>query len=107
TATTEMILPILAAVAVATGTHPLILMIPATMSASCAFMMPVATPPNSIVFGSNRISIPEMARAGIVLNLFGALVIASVVYTLGLVVFDIDPTAVPAWATSLAGDGGH
>lgn len=107
TATTEMILPILAAVAVATGTHPLILMIPATMSASCAFMMPVATPPNSIVFGSNRISIPEMARAGIVLNLFGALVIASVVYTLGLVVFDIDPAAVPAWATSLAGDGGH
>ena len=100
TATTEMILPILAAVAVATGTHPLILMIPATMSASCAFMMPVATPPNSIVFGSNRISIPEMARAGIVLNLFGALVIASIVYTLGLVVFDIDPSSVPAWATS-------
>ena len=106
TATTEMILPILAAVAVATGTHPLILMIPATMSASCAFMMPVATPPNSIVFGSNRISIPEMARAGIVLNLFGALVIASVVYTLGLVVFDIDPSVVPAWAT-LAAEGGH
>ncbi len=106
TATTEMILPILAAVAVATGTHPLILMIPATMSASCAFMMPVATPPNSIVFGSNRISIPEMARAGIVLNLFGALVIASIVYTLGLVVFDIDPSAVPAWATSLAAEGG-
>ena len=102
-----MILPILAAVAVATGTHPLILMIPATMSASCAFMMPVATPPNSIVFGSNRISIPEMARAGIVLNLFGALVIASVVYTLGLVVFDIDPSTVPAWATSLAAGGGH
>ncbi len=107
TATTEMILPILAAVAVATGTHPLILMIPATMSASCAFMMPVATPPNSIVFGSNRISIPEMARAGIVLNLFGALVIASIVYTLGLVVFDIDPSSVPTWATSLAGEGGH
>ncbi len=107
TATTEMILPILAAVAVATGTHPLILMIPATMSASCAFMMPVATPPNSIVFGSNRISISEMARAGIVLNLFGALVIASVVYTLGLVVFDIDPSVVPAWATSLAAEGGH
>lgn len=70
-------------------------------------MMPVATPPNSIVFGSNRISISEMARAGIVLNLFGALVIASVVYTLGLVVFDIDPSVVPAWATSLAAEGGH
>ena len=101
TATTEMILPILASVAVLTGTHPLVLMIPATMSASCAFMMPVATPPNAIVFGSNRLTIAEMARAGIVLNLVGALVIASVVYTLGLVVFDIDPGNVPDWARSL------
>ena len=98
TATTEMILPILASVAVLTGTHPLVLMIPATMSASCAFMMPVATPPNAIVFGSNRLTIAEMARAGIVLNLVGALVIALVVYSLGLVVFDIDPGNVPDWA---------
>ena len=98
TATTEMILPILAPVALVTGTHPLVLMIPATLSASCAFMMPVATPPNAIVFGSNRLSIAEMARAGIVLNLIGALVIATLVYTLGLVVFDIDPVVVPDWA---------
>ena len=104
TATTEMILPILAAVAVVSGTHPLVLMIPATMSASCAFMMPVATPPNAIVFGSNRISIAQMARAGIFLNLIGALVIASVVYTLGLVVFDIDPGVLPEWATSIASE---
>ena len=101
TATTEMILPILASVAVLTGTHPLMLMIPATMSASCAFMMPVATPPNAIVFGSNRLTIAEMARAGIVLNLVGALVIAMVVYTVGLVVFDIDPGNVPDWARSV------
>ena len=106
TATTEMILPILASVAVVTGTHPLMLMIPATMSASCAFMMPVATPPNAIVFGSNRLTIAEMARAGIILNLIGAVVIASTVYTLGLVVFEIDPGIVPAWAESLAG-GDH
>ena len=104
TATTEMILPILAAVAVVSGTHPLVLMIPATMSASCAFMMPVATPPNAIVFGSNRISIAQMARAGIFLNLIGALVITSVVYTLGLVVFDIDPGALPDWASSIASE---
>ena len=103
TATTEMILPILASVAVVTGVHPLVLMIPATMSASCAFMMPVATPPNAIVFGSNRFTIAEMARAGIVLNLLGAVVIASIVYTVGLVVFDIDPAIVPAWAASIAG----
>ena len=74
-ATTEMILPILAAVAVATETHPLILMIPATLSASCAFMMPVATPPNAIVFGSGAVSIPQMCRAGVWLNLIGVLLI--------------------------------
>ncbi len=107
TATTEMILPILASVAVATGTHPLLLMIPATLSASCAFMMPVATPPNSIVFGSNRIAVSEMARAGIFLNLIGVLVIATIVYTLGLVVFDIDPAVLPEWARSLSAEPGH
>ncbi len=101
-ATTEMILPILAAVAVATETHPLILMIPATLSASCAFMMPVATPPNAIVFGSERLAVGEMARIGIVLNLIGAVVIALLVYLVGTVVFQIDPSVVPDWATSIA-----
>ncbi len=103
TATTEMILPILASVAVATGTHPLALMIPATLSASCAFMMPVATPPNAIVFGSNRIAAGEMARAGIVLNLIGVAVIATAVFTVGLAVFDIDPAVVPEWARTATG----
>jgi sodium-dependent dicarboxylate transporter 2/3/5 len=97
-----MILPILAAVAVATETHPLILMIPATLSASCAFMMPVATPPNAIVFGSGRLTVGEMARIGIVLNLIGALVISVIVFTVGTVVFDIDPSVVPDWAQSIA-----
>jgi sodium-dependent dicarboxylate transporter 2/3/5 len=101
-ATTEMILPILAAVAVATETHPLILMIPATLSASCAFMMPVATPPNAIVFGSERLTVGEMARIGVVLNLIGAAVIATIVYVVGTVVFSIDPGIVPEWATSIA-----
>lgn len=101
-ATTEMILPILASVAVVTETHPLILMIPATLSASCAFMMPVATPPNAIVFGSERLTVPEMARIGLVLNLIGALVITTVVFTLGTIVFDIDPSVVPDWARSIA-----
>lgn len=101
-ATTEMILPILASVAVVTETHPLILMIPATLSASCAFMMPVATPPNAIVFGSERLTVGEMARVGIVLNLIGAVVIAIIVYTIGTVVFGIDPGVVPDWARSIA-----
>jgi len=102
TATTEMVLPILAAIAVAAGTHPLVLLIPATLSASCAFMMPVATPPNAIIFGSGRLKVGEMARIGIVLNLVGALVIAAVVYTLGPLVFDIDPSVLPEWATSIS-----
>jgi len=101
-ATTEMILPILAAVAVATETHPLILMIPATLSASCAFMMPVATPPNAIVFGSGRLTVGEMARIGIFLNLVGVLVISAIVFTVGTVVFDIDPSVVPEWARTIA-----
>jgi sodium-dependent dicarboxylate transporter 2/3/5 len=81
-------------------------MIPATLSASCAFMMPVATPPNAIVFGSGRLSVGEMARVGIFLNLIGALVIAVVVYLLAPVMFDIDPSVLPEWATSLAGGTG-
>jgi len=101
-ATTEMILPILAAVAVATEMNPLILMIPATLSASCAFMMPVATPPNAIVFGSGRLTVGEMARVGIFLNIIGAVVVSVIVFTVGTVVFDIDPNIVPDWAQSMA-----
>jgi len=102
TATTEMILPILASVAVAIRANPLLLMIPATLSASCAFMMPVATPPNAIIFGSGRITIAEMARVGIIVNLVGALVISVVFYFLGAAVLGIDLAALPAWAA--AGD---
>jgi sodium-dependent dicarboxylate transporter 2/3/5 len=104
-ATTEMILPILASVAVATNVHPLMLMIPATLSASCAFMMPVATPPNAIIFGSDRVRIPEMARIGVVLNLVGVLVIATVFYFLGQVVFGIESGVMPDWAI-MGGGGG-
>lgn len=98
TATTEMILPILASVAVAANVHPLLLMIPATLSASCAFMMPVATPPNAIVFGSDRVRIPEMARIGLVLNLIGALVITVTFMVLGRAIFGIEPGVIPDWA---------
>ena len=98
TATTEMVLPIFAAVAVSTGLHPLLLMIPATLSASCAFMMPVATPPNAVVFGSDRVKISEMARVGIVLNLVGAVVITLVFRAMGPLLFDIEPGVLPDWA---------
>ena len=98
TATTEMVLPIFAAVAVATGVHPLLLMVPATLSASCAFMMPVATPPNAVVFGSNRVRIAEMARAGLFLNLIGAVVITLIFRALGPLLFGIEPGILPDWA---------
>ncbi|MDP3452160.1 MAG: SLC13 family permease [Bacteroidales bacterium] len=80
TATTEMILPILAGVAVTSGIDPLLLMIPATMSASMAFMLPVATPPNAIIFGTGRISVAQMARTGIIINIIAAIVITIMMY---------------------------
>lgn len=57
-------------------------MIPAAMSASCAFMLPVATAPNAVIYGSGRVRVSDMARAGLVLNLIGALVISAVCYWL-------------------------
>jgi len=98
TATTEMILPILAGIAVTTQINPLMLMIPATLSGSMAFMLPVATPPNAIVFGTNRLKIAQMARNGIVLNIVGAIIITIMTYWIGSFVFDIHPDIFPEWA---------
>ena len=83
TSTTTVMLPILAATATATGQNPLLLMLPATFAASAAFMLPVATPPNAIVFGSGRITIPQMVRAGILINIISAPIIALVTWWLG------------------------
>jgi len=83
TATTEMILPVLAGLSISTGIDPLMLMIPATISASMAFMMPVATPPNAIIFGTGRISVSTMARTGLLINLAGALIISLMMYFWG------------------------
>lgn len=77
-ATTTALIPIVAAIATALGIEPLKLIIPATMAASCAFMLPVATPPNAIVFGSGMLRIPTMARAGIWINLAGIITVTVV-----------------------------
>ncbi len=98
TATTQMILPLLASLAVAIKVNPLLLMIPATLSASCAFMLPVATPPNAIVFGSGEIKMSDMIRVGIIMNLIGIVLITAAIYLLGLTVFNIDLGQVPKWA---------
>lgn len=82
TATTALLMPILAAAALAAGIDPVLLMIPAAMSASCAFMLPVATAPNAVVYGTDRIPIRVMFREGLVLNVIGAGVIASLLWWL-------------------------
>jgi len=96
-ATTEMILPVLASIATAAKIHPLMLMIPAAISASCAFMMPVATPPNAIVFASGRIRIIDMVWAGLLLNLIAVVVVTVVFLLIGPSVFGIDSSALPTW----------
>jgi sodium-dependent dicarboxylate transporter 2/3/5 len=78
TATASLLMPLLAATAAASHINPMLLMVPAVLSASCAFMLPVATAPNAIVFGSGKVRIRDMARAGFVLNLIGAVVITVV-----------------------------
>ena len=82
TATTALLMPVLAAVALAVEIDPLWLMVPAAMSASCAFMLPVATAPNAVVFGSGELPIRRMVREGFALNLIGALLIATVAWVL-------------------------
>jgi sodium-dependent dicarboxylate transporter 2/3/5 len=82
TATAAAFLPILASVAEGIGRDPLLLVVPGALAASCAFMLPVATPPNAIVYGSHRISIPEMARAGLILNLLFIVLITVVTFTI-------------------------
>tara|TARA_B100000678_G_scaffold50558_1_gene40189 strand:- start:1204 stop:2469 length:1266 start_codon:yes stop_codon:yes gene_type:complete len=82
TATSTIILPVMGAAAVVAGFHPLMFMLPATLSASFAFMLPVATPPNAIVFGSGWVTIPAMSRAGFALNLIGAVLVTTLALVL-------------------------
>ena len=81
TATTATFIPILAALAPVFDLHPFMLIVPAAIAASCAFMLPVATPPNAIVFGSGHVTIQQMIRAGFWLNLAGVVLITMLVYT--------------------------
>jgi solute carrier family 13 (sodium-dependent dicarboxylate transporter), member 2/3/5 len=96
TATTQMILPILASVSIAIGMNPMLLMLTATLSASMAFMLPVATPPNTIFFASKRIKIYEMAKSGIILNMIGVILVSLIVYVFGTMIFDLG--TMPGWA---------
>lgn len=81
-ATTATFLPVVGAIAIEAGYDPIILAVPVTLAASCAFMLPVATPPNAIVFGSGLLTIPRMARAGLALNVIGIVLVSTVAYKL-------------------------
>jgi sodium-dependent dicarboxylate transporter 2/3/5 len=98
TATTEMILPVLGALAVAIGINPLLLMIPATLSASCAFMLPVATPPNAIIFGTGKVTMAQLVRSGFWLNLIGIVLITIWTYLAVPLVFGVELGTLPGWA---------
>ncbi|MDG2108062.1 MAG: SLC13 family permease [Woeseiaceae bacterium] len=82
TATTATFLPVVGAIAIESGYDPIVLAVPVTLAASCAFMLPVATPPNAIVFGSGMLTVPRMARAGLALNLISVALVSTVAYKL-------------------------
>jgi sodium-dependent dicarboxylate transporter 2/3/5 len=94
-ATTAMLLPILSPVALSFDMHPFLIMIAVTLSASCAFMLPVATPPNAIVFGSGYLKVSDMAKKGFLMNVLSIIVITLLVYFFMPVVFGLDTLAFP------------
>tara|TARA_Y200000002_G_scaffold174466_1_gene143947 strand:- start:18948 stop:20531 length:1584 start_codon:yes stop_codon:yes gene_type:complete len=98
TASTATFLPILASIAIGLGENPLLFAIPTVLAASCAFMLPVATPPNAIVYGSGRITIPEMSRAGLLLNLLFIALLSLGALTFFGFVFGVEIGVLPEWA---------
>lgn len=93
TATTATFLPVVASIAVGMGQNPLLLVLPAVIAASCAFMLPVGTPPNAIVFASGLVPLPRMARVGLLVNALFAVLIPAAVLTVGAWAFGIAPVA--------------
>ncbi|KAM9358967.1 solute carrier family 13 member 2-like [Symphorus nematophorus] len=96
TATTTLFLPILASMATAIKIHPLYVMLPCTISASLAFMLPVATPPNAIAFSYGNLKVMDMAKAGFILNFVGVITINIAINTWGVAMFQLN--TFPSWA---------
>uniref|UniRef100_A0A8D3DK97 Solute carrier family 13 member 2 n=1 Tax=Scophthalmus maximus TaxID=52904 RepID=A0A8D3DK97_SCOMX len=96
TATTTLFLPILASMATAIKIHPLYVMFPCTISASLAFMLPVATPPNAIAFSYGNLKVMDMAKTGFILNFVGVLTVNIAINTWGVPMFQLD--TFPSWA---------
>jgi solute carrier family 13 (sodium-dependent dicarboxylate transporter), member 2/3/5 len=100
TATAATFLPIAGALALSLGQNPLLFLIPTALAANCSFMLPVGTPPNAIVYGSGLITLPQMARAGMILNVVMVPVVLGALLLLGPSIFGLELDVVPAWATS-------
>lgn len=98
TATSQILLPVVASVAKQIDINPLLLMLPVTLSASMAFMMPVATPPNAIVFASGQLRIRDMIKTGFIINLIAIALITLQTWVIGTAIFDIDTSSMPLWA---------
>ena len=98
-ATAAAFLPIMASVAVGIGENPLLLAVPAVIASSCAFMLPVATPPNAIVYGSGEVTIQQMMRGGFWLNILFIGIVTALALLLVPLVFDVTFGVVPEWAT--------
>ncbi len=98
TATTEMMLPIISGLATEIRVNPLLVMIPITLAASMAFMFPIATPPNAIVFGTGKLKMASMIKTGFFINFFAVIIIVVMTMTWGTIIFDIDVNAFPDWA---------
>ena len=94
-ATIAMMLPILAPIALEFDLNPFVLMVAASVSASCAFMLPVATPPNAVVFGSGYLKMPDMVKKGFLLNLTSIVIIALMVYFVLPILWELVPDEFP------------
>ncbi|XP_037349781.1 Na(+)/citrate cotransporter isoform X2 [Talpa occidentalis] len=95
-ATATLFLPIFASMSRSIGLNPLYVMLPCTLSASFAFMLPVATPPNSIVFAYGHLKVSDMVKTGFMMNIIGVFCVFLAINTWGRVIFDLDHF--PAWA---------
>lgn len=95
TATTAMLLPVLAPMAVIVDVHPFVLMVGAAVAASCAFMLPVATPPNAVVFGSGYLRIPDMVSKGFVMNVISILILTLFVFFMLPLLWDLTVEGFP------------
>lgn len=97
TATANILLPVLASMAVAASMNPLLLMIPATVASSLGFMMPAGTGPNTVIFGSERVTVSDMVKCGVWLNLISLVVLTILMYFVIMPWLNFEPT-LPAWA---------